>query len=86
MDMVLKTQPVPGQFERRDDQERRVNVLTPFLREGEALAMKRDFDEEWAAYLEAHCAELVGRPELIGDLRAACREAYFAGYTLSRWT
>ena len=86
MDMVVKTQPVAGQFERGDDQDPRVNILTPFLRGGEALAMKRDFDEEWVAYLEDQCAELVGRPELIGHLRAACQQAYFAGYTLSRWS
>ncbi len=86
MDMVVKTQPVAGQFERGDDQDPRVNVLTPFLRGGDALAMQRDFDEEWAAYLEAQCAELVGQLELIGHLRAACQEAYFAGYTLSRWS
>lgn len=86
MDVLLKTQPVAMQPERDDDQEPRVNVLAPFLRRSDAPAMKRDFDEEWAAYLERRCTELAGQPESVGQLRAACREAYFAGYTLARWS
>lgn len=86
MDVLLKTQPVAMQPERDADQEPRVNVLAPFLRRGDAPAIDRDFDEEWAAFLERQCAELVGQPELARQLRAACREAYFAGYTLARWS